>query len=91
MTDPVREALESMVWQFAYRTVARGRLALTTGCLSALEEAFEVLGWDDPHFSHECDEQCCQHPGCLTWATCGAPTPDGYKRLCCEHYLQLRS
>jgi hypothetical protein len=43
----LREALEDMVGQFAYET---GRLGeITTGGLSALEHAFSVLGWDDPH------------------------------------------
>lgn len=45
----MRDALESMVYQFGYEAVKRGRPAIMTGGLSALEEAFEALGWDDPY------------------------------------------
>lgn len=40
------DALIGMVQQFAFRT---DKGALWTGGLSALEEAFEVLDWEDPH------------------------------------------
>jgi hypothetical protein len=76
-------ALEVMVRQFAIQTVKDGVTSLWTGGLSALEEAFAVLGWNDPH---PCPEGACQHPGCDQWATCGTPTSEGYKRLCYEHY-----
>jgi hypothetical protein len=90
MSDDVRDALEDMAWQFAYRTVTEdGRRALWSGGLSALERAFAALGWDDPYFPAESDG--CQHPGCERWATGGTPTADGYKRLCGEHYAALRA
>src|SRR5690606_29655659 len=88
--DATREALEDMVWQFAHRVVVQGRPALTTGGLSALEHAFDVLGWDDPHFAPECDEQRCQEPGCPAWSSCGVNTADGYKRLCHEHVMDYQ-
>lgn len=78
-----RDIVEDLVWQFAYRSNDTSRKWLTTGGLSALEGAFEALGWDDPHYV---TEDGCEHPGCAAWATCGAPTPDGYRRLCNEHY-----
>lgn len=43
------KTLEDLVRQFAYPTTVDGSPALTTGGLSALEGAFTVLGWDDPH------------------------------------------
>ena len=44
----LREALEDMVWQFAYRGTYEGRENLHTGGLSALESAFDALGISDP-------------------------------------------
>jgi hypothetical protein len=78
------DALESMVQQFAYEVDGPPRLS--TGGLSALEEAFEVLEWDDPH---PVPERGCQMPGCEQMGTCGTPTPDGYKRVCGDHFHEL--
>src|SRR3990172_2555743 len=52
----LRESLEDMCNQFAY--TVRGP-ALTTGGLSALELAFSVLGWEDPH---PIPDQRCNEP-----------------------------
>ncbi len=30
----------------------------------------------------------CEEPGCENEATCGTPTPDGYKRLCGTHFAK---
>ena len=84
--EELHAALESMTLQFAYRTLVRRRRNLNTGGLSALEEAFEALGWDDPHFV---PEGKCEDPACRKWASCGTPTPDGYKRLCYDHYSKV--
>jgi hypothetical protein len=46
--DP-QATIEDLVRQFAYQTVVDGVLCYTTGGLSALEDAFAVLGWGDPH------------------------------------------
>lgn len=81
--EELRDGLESMVYQFAYQTSGP---AFHTGGLSALEEAFELLGWSDPH---PCPEQKCETDECREHATCGTPTPDGYKRLCGDHYMAL--
>ncbi len=77
-----KKALESMVWQFAYR---RGGTYLSTAGLSALEEAFEVLGWKDPYFVKDLDVQCdvkgCHefHSPQITW--------DGvYVLICDKHF-----
>lgn len=78
-----REAIEDLIMQFGYRTKKGGRLAVTTGGLSALEEGFRILGWDDPHPITDLE---CERDGCHDEATCGTPTPDGYKRLCYHHY-----
>ena len=75
----IKEALEDMVRQFAYQSKdKKGLPAYTTGGLSALERAFSVLGWNDPH---SCPENKCEHGKCKKWATCGTPTENGYERV----------
>lgn len=81
----LREALEDMCHQFAYW----GNPGLSTGGLSTLEDAFDVLGWDDPH---PCPRQTCDEPGCAGRVTCGWPTRlggtsvnGGYRRTCGPH------
>lgn len=86
--EELLETVEDLVRQFAYPgRVMDGAPSLTTGGLSALEGAFAVLGWSDPY---PCPEGACEHPGCTEWATCGTPTPDGYKRLCGMHYREAQ-
>lgn len=84
--DPSRalDALEDMVRQFACHTTMNGAPAYSTGGLSTLEYAFDVLGWSDPH---PAPEERCEHPGCEEWATCGVSTREGYQRLCFDHSL----
>jgi len=33
----------------------------------------------------------CMAADCWDVATCGTPTPDGYKRLCGKHYREVKS
>jgi hypothetical protein len=80
-----RDVVEDMVRQFGYRGNDSKRRWITAGGLSALEGAFEALGWDDPHYVNEGG---CDHPDCAEWATSGRPTPEGYKSLCFKHYRQ---
>jgi hypothetical protein len=80
----LREALEDMVDQFAYPLDEPPRI--TTGGLSALEHAFDVLGYSDPK---EVPGRECQIEGCKKTATCGTPTPNGYKRVCLKHFRLL--
>lgn len=83
----LRQALEDMVYQFGYDTAQDGQPAIGTGGLSALEEAFAVLGWDDPYVIPNpiwCDAPVT--PRCPNRTSCGTPTPDGYKRYCHEHF-----
>jgi hypothetical protein len=75
------DALTDMVHQFGY--FANG--ALNTGGLSALEGAFEALGWTDPH---PVPERCCDEPGCTEDGTCGWPTESGYRRTCYRHWIK---
>ena len=83
----LKEALEGMVKQFAYQgRTKRGIPAYWTGGLSALEQSFSVLDWEDPH---PCPENKCEAKGCKAWASCGTPTADGYKQLCGDHYREL--
>jgi hypothetical protein len=75
------EVLTDMCYQFAFTLDDPPRI--TTGGLSILEEAFRLLGWEDPH---PVPFRQCQHPaGCQKTATCGRPTLEGYKQLCDEH------
>jgi len=80
--DAARETVLDMTTQFAYECDMKKGAALTAGGLSALEGAFSLLGWDDPHMTPERE---CQHKGCHKHAHCGMTTPDGYKWLCSEH------
>lgn len=97
MTEPdphqaaVLDALLDMLNQFAYRTVLDGQPAQCTGGLSALEGAFDVLGWDDPHIIEDpvwCDADVM--PRCPQQISAGVPTDDGYKHFCSEHYRLWR-
>lgn len=78
------EALEDMAWQYAYR-FSRGRgLFLGTGGMSALEGAFDVLGWEDPH---RCKlEMACDVVGCFEWRSAGIHWGDWYVRVCSNHF-----
>ncbi len=76
-----REIIEDLLHQFAYDT-QHG--ALCTGGLSALESAFDYVGWEDPHPLEE--ELICNDESCDKRATCGTPTDTGYQRLCSDHY-----
>ena len=77
----LESALEDMCYQFAYNN---NKGEIHTGGLSALENAFAVLGWTDPQPLPK--EMLCDEPKCKKRATCGIPTASGYKRLCGEHY-----
>jgi hypothetical protein len=85
--EDLRETVKDLVHQFGYQTTKDGVPCLWTGGLSALEGAFATLGWDDPH---PVPGQACEHLDCYQWATCGTPTPDGYKRLCYSHYAEVQ-
>ena len=87
MSDELREALEDMVYQFGYEAVKDGQPAMTAGGLSALEDAFEALGWDDPYIIPDpvwCDAPVT--PRCPNRTTSGTPTANGYKLFCREHF-----
>lgn len=79
-----REIIESLLHQFAYDN-EHG--AIGTGGLSALEAAFDYMGWEDPHPLEE--ELICNNESCEKTATCGTPTPEGYQRLCYDHYVAV--
>ena len=83
--EEIREFVEDVIRQFAYKVKADGRCAYSTGGLSTLEWAFSILGWPDPKPAPECE---CQVNGCHEWATCGMPTRDGYRFLCSQHYME---
>jgi len=82
-----KAALEDMVWQFAYRGVKNGKSVLYTAGLSALELAFEALGWSDPKYFEDMDGAICDVEGCAGWVTSGGINwrETGYWCLCHEH------
>ena len=85
----LKEALESMIFQFGYRGVKKNKPMIWTGGLSTLEEAFDVLGWDDPHYLPE-QGYTCEVIGCMEQDTAGTHWGDNklYLRLCYEHSAQ---
>lgn len=83
----MREFAEDVAYQFGYYCQYGGRLHITHGGLSTLEQAFDILGWKNPHPVPECE---CEIDGCHEHATCGAPTNDGYKRMCGRHYRERK-
>jgi len=44
----LRQALEGVAWQFGCQGTKNGKEVIHSGCLSAMETAFYVLGWNDP-------------------------------------------
>lgn len=83
--EDMRAFAEDVACQFGYYCQNGGRLHITHGGLSTLEWAFDILGWDNPHPVPEFE---CEIDGCHEHATCGAPTKDGYKRMCGKHFRE---
>ena len=81
------DTIESLVTQFAFNYMSLGMPAYGTGGLSALENAFDVLGWSDPQ---PAPEHKCQYGKCNQWANCGTPSKDGYKRVCEKHFSKIQ-
>ncbi len=79
------KALATMVWQFGHRGTKNEKPIMWTGGLSALEEAFEVLGWDDPHYLPIQEGYCCEVEGCVEQDTIGTFWDGLYLRLCSSH------
>jgi hypothetical protein len=86
--ERLAEFAEDVARQFGY-WIAGDVGGLTAGGLSTLEEAFAILGWDDPH---PVPDRRCDEPGCMADGTMGWPTRPGgtglnggYRRTCFEH------
>ena len=84
--EEIKGFAEDVAYQFGYYFPIKDILYISTGGLSTLERAFDILGWNDPHHVPECE---CEVPGCHEHATCGTPTKDGYKRVCGKHFAEL--
>ena len=84
--EGIKEFAEDVAYQFGYYFPIKDMLYISTGGLSTLERAFDILGWNDPHPVPECE---CEVPGCHELANCGTPTKDGYKRVCGKHFAEL--
>ena len=87
MANDLVEFAEDVAYQFGYYCQNKGRLHITHGGLSTLERAFDILGWENPHPVPECE---CEIDGCHEHATCGTPTKDGYKSVCCKHFMEIQ-
>lgn len=85
----IKEALESMIWQFGYRGVKDGKPIIGTGGMSALENAFDALGWNDPYFIDEV-ENTCEIDGCMEEPSSGTHWGELYLSLCYKHSKMLR-
>ena len=80
-----KEALEDMVWQFAYRRTKDGKIMLCAGGLSALESAFDALGWDNPHFIND-DSMECDIKRCHDWRSSQIHWDGIYVMICEKHF-----
>jgi hypothetical protein len=83
-----KDALEGMVYQFAYKMngTKEHPASMFPGGLSALEHAFDVLGYQHVQPIPEME---CVVLGCHRVATCGTPkgAKNGQYLSCCgEHY-----
>ena len=76
----LEECLKSVAYQ--YGVIVHGQLS--SGFLSAMEEVFEQLGWDDPCPAP--DHMICDEPGCLKAVSSGWPSDKGYRHTCSDHY-----
>jgi len=85
----LRETLKDAINQFAPAVQYKGRLVISSGGLSALEDAFSVLGWPDPKPVPE--RECMWSDDCHANATCGTPTPNGYKHFCNKHFIEFNA
>ena len=74
-----------MVWQFGYRVTFGDRLAITDGGLSALEGAFDALGWDNPHFIDDASMKC-DIKGCHQWRSAQIHWDGIYVLICSKHF-----
>ena len=82
----IKLALEAMVGQFGYRGVKNGKPMIWTGGLSALEEAFEALGWEDPHYVND-ESMECDIEGCHEWRSPQIVWDGVYVLICHEHFV----
>lgn len=90
MGNNYKEALECMVWQFGYRGVVDGKPTIWSGGLSALKEAFDALGWDNPHFIPE-EGNTCEVVGCLEELSAQTHWDGMYVCICSRHYIDSYS
>lgn len=80
--EKLRDCVEELARQFGGWHSGKG--GYTTNGLSALEFAFEVLGWDDPHIDKK---SRCDEPGCKKQINCGWNDSKGKRRrTCSQHY-----
>lgn len=82
------ECIEGLAYQYGMQMDGIGIPLLSSGAISAMEYAFEVLGWPDPKPMKESE---CDYPDCHQWANCGTPTKNGYKMCCYKHFKVYNS
>ena len=88
----LEEFLVDAVWQFGHRSVKDGKPVIHSGGLSTLEFGFRLLGWDDPHFltDEEQDGTVCEIDGCVRPASAGWKWDGLYLRICSDHLMMER-
>jgi hypothetical protein len=87
--NTLKEALEDMVYQFAYRGVVKNKPVIHSGGLSALESAFDALRWENPHYIPE-QGNTCEITGCMEPVCCGQRWGDMYLSMCHKHSQMQR-
>lgn len=85
MINKYKEALESMIFQFGYYGTKNNKPIIYTGGLSALEEAFEALGWEDPHYMNDTSIEC-DIKGCHEWRSPQIVWDGIYVLICRKHF-----
>lgn len=92
--DEAMEIIWGLIWQFGVPGVKENRPIIHSGCLSDMERAFAFVGWDDPHFLTEEEQEwnVCEVMGCPNPRCCGMPWADGlpYLHLCSQHSASAR-
>ncbi len=87
MTDreyELEDCLIDMCYQFAHKGISDGKACLSSMGLSTLEDAFIVLGWNDPNF--DIPEEClCEVKECQRWMKGWVSDEVGHYRVCDVH------
>jgi len=85
------EALDvilALMYAFAERGMKKGMPTLATGGDPALQRAFEVLEWQDPHWVNHDGPLICEIADCYQWGVGPAKWGKAQLMLCETHSLE---